>query len=411
MSKSAATPVHAGKVPLVSEVLDRLVAQAGTSSTPRSAMFQAALQVCTEELRRVKKGAEAASLATLVERARYLLMTPGASLHSGAPSAEPALAHEGPANPPAPAPMAPAEPLPTVAEPSEGEPAPAGEHDTAGAAEADPFPLAGEHAAPDRLEVDAWPPPPPHAPFEELFAGLGADAGPGGSEAFPAPSRRARRLALAGGAVFVAAAAAAWFLGLQPRRHRAEAPGAVAESHPTSAPRSQAQPPDEAAGVLPAAAAAPAVAAAPPAPPPAPTATAAPPATATPAALPARAAPAAEPPPPHRAAAAPLRARLAPADRTAVMVSPDWAGQGPIYALHFSSYHDRDKALSDAARIRSAYGQPTHVLKVDLGAEGVWYRVMAGEFASADQASSFRAELVARHVPDVAHVFRVTGPR
>ena len=93
------------------------------------------------------------------------------------------------------------------------------------------------------------------------------------------------------------------------------------------------------------------------------------------------------------------------------MTSPDWAGHAPIVALHFSSYHDRDKAAADAARIHAQYSRPTYVLSVDLGAEGKWYRVMLGDFASADEALAFRAELAARHVTDVAHVYRIVPPK
>ncbi len=93
------------------------------------------------------------------------------------------------------------------------------------------------------------------------------------------------------------------------------------------------------------------------------------------------------------------------------MVSPDCAGRAPIYVLHFSSYHDRDKAVADAARIAAEFHRPAYVAKVNLGAEGEWYRVVVGDFATADEAFAYRAELLARHVPDVAHVYHLTAPR
>jgi hypothetical protein len=70
-------PPGGGKVPLVSEVVDRLSKALGPSAPKRAAMFQAALQVCSDELRRVKKeGGEPASLQELVKRASEILGSP-----------------------------------------------------------------------------------------------------------------------------------------------------------------------------------------------------------------------------------------------------------------------------------------------------------------------------------------------
>jgi cell division protein FtsN len=91
------------------------------------------------------------------------------------------------------------------------------------------------------------------------------------------------------------------------------------------------------------------------------------------------------------------------------MVSPDWAERAPIYVIHFSSYREREKAQRDAARIGQRYGRPAYAAQVTL-ASGVWYRVVVGDFATADQARTFHAELVARNTPDLGAVYRLTAP-
>ena len=92
------------------------------------------------------------------------------------------------------------------------------------------------------------------------------------------------------------------------------------------------------------------------------------------------------------------------------MVSAEWAGRAPAYMLHFSSYKSRQNAERDAERLSKQFGKPAHVLEVSLGSEGVWYRVLVGEFPTAEEAFAFRAELSARRTPEVGLVFRVTGP-
>jgi hypothetical protein len=67
-----------GRVALVSEVLDRLLAEYGSESPRRSVLFQAAMQVCAEESKRVKRGHQPVPLEVLVERARDILASPAA---------------------------------------------------------------------------------------------------------------------------------------------------------------------------------------------------------------------------------------------------------------------------------------------------------------------------------------------
>ena len=68
--------VGGARVALVSEVLDRLLAEQRGDSPRRAALYQAALQACAEESRRVKRGGSPAPVAVLVERARAILVAP-----------------------------------------------------------------------------------------------------------------------------------------------------------------------------------------------------------------------------------------------------------------------------------------------------------------------------------------------
>ena len=67
--------VGGARVALVSEVLDHLLEEFGSETSQRSVLFQAALQVCAEESRRVKQGQPSASLEVLVGRARAALVS------------------------------------------------------------------------------------------------------------------------------------------------------------------------------------------------------------------------------------------------------------------------------------------------------------------------------------------------
>ncbi|HUM03675.1 MAG TPA: SPOR domain-containing protein [Thermoanaerobaculia bacterium] len=95
----------------------------------------------------------------------------------------------------------------------------------------------------------------------------------------------------------------------------------------------------------------------------------------------------------------------------AVFTTADWAGRPPVYIVHFSSHQDRVTAAGEAARLGASLGRPAHAVAVDLGAKGVWYRVVVGEFRSADEARAFRAALAARNTPGMGFVYEMKGPR
>lgn len=60
----------------------------------------------------------------------------------------------------------------------------------------------------------------------------------------------------------------------------------------------------------------------------------------------------------------------------------------------------RATAEADARRLGAELALPARVLAVDLGAKGVWYRVVVGEAGSAAEASALRARLTKKGVRD-----------
>jgi hypothetical protein len=321
--------IGGAKVALVSEVLDRLLDEYGGESARRSVLFQAALQVCADESRRVKQGQPPAPLEVLAQRARALLDTP-----QGQGAIERAHATVPPPAPVELPPMPQEEPLLSMPEPSE---------------------------------------PADEAP--ELFVD---------ENAYEEVHQRRRPFPLVLGVLsLLAVAVGTYFIySHYESGSREPAPPRIAESFPPP----KGAPPEQAPATEPTPV--------PPAPTPVPT----------------RALP--EPVEPRSAGAPPLTSRPVPRGRwegAERMVSEDWAGRPPIYVIHFSSYRDRQKAQRDAARVGQRYGRPAYAAQVDLSS-GVWYRVVLGDFPTAEQARAFHAELVARNTPDLGGVYRLTAP-
>ena len=83
------------------------------------------------------------------------------------------------------------------------------------------------------------------------------------------------------------------------------------------------------------------------------------------------------------------------------------AAHGTVFGVHISSFRRRTTAEADARRLGAQLALPARVLEVDLGAKGVWYRVVVGELESAAEASALREELKTKGIPDgVVQSFR-----
>ena len=100
-----------------------------------------------------------------------------------------------------------------------------------------------------------------------------------------------------------------------------------------------------------------------------------------------------------------------PPGRVASFVTRDWTGRPPVFIVHFASHQDRAAAASDAAKLGSTFGKPARAVEVDLGAKGVWYRVVVGEFPTAEEARTFRAVLAAKKTPGMGFVYEMRGAR
>jgi hypothetical protein len=106
---------------------------------------------------------------------------------------------------------------------------------------------------------------------------------------------------------------------------------------------------------------------------------------------------------------APPVAPEVPESRGATMLSPDWAGHPAVFMIHFSSYQKKENADRDAARLAKVLGRPLHVIGVNLGPAGRWYRVMLGEFPSREEADAERAELAAKGTPGMGLIYWVSA--
>lgn len=117
--------------------------------------------------------------------------------------------------------------------------------------------------------------------------------------------------------------------------------------------------------------------------------------------------PAVPPPPEPVVAARPSPVRQS---RDGLVVTRDRTGRPETFSIHFTSYRDRAAAERDLKRIEALAGREGYVAEVDLGEKGTWFRVMVGEFASAEEAKAIRAELAAKGTRDLGWVYRVVGP-
>ena len=368
-------------------------------------LYRVAREVVAEELARVKQGLESASLEALAERAQNRLrvttrehprVTDQSDLFAEAPR-EPQRRPEPPPEPPMPV-------LPALYE------APEAPFSAASSAELG-WDRPGTGASPADLAAPERPVAPPPLSSERPRSGdeatLPVAAVSEEREPSPRPAEAAdlemheldealaaaepedeaarRRLWILAVAAFAVVAAGVVWLVL---RILSPDSGVVRSEAPTKVEAPSAP-------VLPVA--------------PAPTAAAAPVLTPAPTRPPV---PAVAPPKASPARPAPARPAAPPrSGPVSAFATADWVGRAPVYILHFSSHKDRAAAASEAARLGAAFGRPARAVVVDLGPKGVWYRVVVGEFRSADEARAFRAALAAKNTPGMGFVYEMRGPR
>lgn len=119
------------------------------------------------------------------------------------------------------------------------------------------------------------------------------------------------------------------------------------------------------------------------------------------------------PPPKEASAPAPststARSAASPQSRAATLATKDWSGKEPVFVIHFSSYQSREKAEKDAERLAKQFGKAGRAVEVDLGPKGLWYRSVIGDFATVEEAFTFRADLEAKNTPNMGFVYRLVG--
>ena len=70
------------------------------------------------------------------------------------------------------------------------------------------------------------------------------------------------------------------------------------------------------------------------------------------------------------------------------------------FGVHVSSFRRRATAEADARRLGAELSLPARVLEADLGAKGVWYRVVVGEAGSPAEADALRSRLTEKGIRD-----------
>jgi cell division protein FtsN len=78
--------------------------------------------------------------------------------------------------------------------------------------------------------------------------------------------------------------------------------------------------------------------------------------------------------------------------------SPTPPAAEPTFGVQVSAYRERTKADADGRRLSAQLGLPYRVVQADLGAKGVWFRVIVGESKTATEASALGEKLRAKGI-------------
>ena len=118
---------------------------------------------------------------------------------------------------------------------------------------------------------------------------------------------------------------------------------------------------------------------------------------------------AAAPPPAARKPPSRTRTPGSPGAGVPSFVSADWRGRPPVFVVHFYSSREKTAAEKEAVRLAKAVGQPARAIAVDLGEKGTWYRVVAGEFQTYDEAAAWKKGLAGKLASEARFVYRLSG--
>ncbi len=79
-------------------------------------------------------------------------------------------------------------------------------------------------------------------------------------------------------------------------------------------------------------------------------------------------------------------------------------GSAVVFAVQVAAYRDRHGADEEAAQLSAKLQRPCHVVAVELDTSGRWYRVVVGDFASSEEAETYRRQLAADQSCEVGPV-------
>ena len=401
------------KIPSVTDLVDELSRRLKVTAADQPLLFQAAQQVCAEELKLVRTGFVPGRLEDLVERARKLLP---ASLAAADPLSdewsERAPFGEGGARPlaaPRAEPGGPFDWSPETELPVSGSPPPFSIYSEESPADRRPIePLAlPSSVAANSTYVKT---PSSRSKAEPMIFRFMHDHRPGrfgtalvivlGAAALavglsfvrlPRVGRIADRFSGPEESTLRKSLLAPIFRAIKPKPKSESAPPAPSRTE-VFAPQTSAPAPTEPAPIA-AKAARPAAAAKPAAP------------------APKSSRPIPAPAPPSAPVPSASPAPALPVSSPGSMISPEWSGKASGYVLHFTSFQKEENARRDAARISKLVGRDATVLSVNLGKEGLWFRVVVGPFPTKDAAIAYREDLARKGTPDMGLVYRAQSPK
>jgi hypothetical protein len=82
---------------------------------------------------------------------------------------------------------------------------------------------------------------------------------------------------------------------------------------------------------------------------------------------------------------------------------------GEVFAVHVASFRDVERARRFLGELRATTGEEIRITPTET-ATGLWYRVLVGEYRSADRAEALGAELRSSRDLAFTHIVRLIRP-